>query len=136
VATSHLSSGEVASLLPLGNRLEQTPTTALFKEERLEVMWIVLPAGKGMPVHAVDGPVTVQCIEGEVDLEMNEGHQILRTGDLIYLAAGAPHALTAFQNASILVTVVFVRPDELQGIAGGRRKHHDDDLEMKWPENE
>jgi quercetin dioxygenase-like cupin family protein len=33
-------------------------------------------------VHAVDGPVTVQCIEGEVELAMNEGHQILHTGDL------------------------------------------------------
>ena len=116
MAISHLSSGEVASLLPLGDMLEQTPTTALFKEERLEVMRIVLPAGKGMPVHAVDGPVTVQCIEGEVDLEMNEGHQILHTGDLIYLAAGVPHALTAFQNTSILVTVVLVSPDELAGV--------------------
>ncbi|WP_353557856.1 hypothetical protein [Paraburkholderia terrae] len=40
MAVLHLSSGEVASLLPLGDRLEQTPTTALFKEERLEVMRI------------------------------------------------------------------------------------------------
>ena len=136
MAISHLSSGEIASLLPLGDMLEQTPTTALFKEERLEVMRIVLPAGKGMPVHAVDGPVTVQCIEGEVDLEMNEGHQILHAGDLIYLAAGVPHALTAFHNTSILVTVVLVNPDGFSGFAGERRKHHDDDLEMKWPENE
>ncbi|MFL9964854.1 cupin domain-containing protein [Paraburkholderia sediminicola] len=136
MAISHLSSGEVASLLPLGDMLEQTPTTALFKEERLEVMRIVLPAGTGMPVHAVDGPVTVQCIEGEVDLEMNEGHQILRTGDLVYLASGVPHALTSFQNSSILVTVVLARAAELQGIAGERRKHHDDNLETKWPENE
>jgi quercetin dioxygenase-like cupin family protein len=89
-----------------------------------------------MPVHAVDGPVTVQCIEGEVDPEMNEGHQILHTGDLIYLAAGVPHALTAFHNTSILVTVVLVNPDGFSGFAGERRKHHDDDLEMKWPENE
>jgi quercetin dioxygenase-like cupin family protein len=89
-----------------------------------------------MPVHAVDGPVTVQCIEGEVDLEMNEGHQVLHTGDLIYLAAGVPHALTAFQNTSILVTVVLVGPDGMAGFAGERRKHHDDNLEMKWPENE
>ncbi|MGY6258049.1 hypothetical protein ACXIVK_31760 [Paraburkholderia caledonica] len=136
MAISHLSSGDVASLLPLGDRLEQTPTTALFKEERLEVMWIVLPAGRGMPVHAVDGPLTVQCIEGEVDLEMNEGHQILRSGDRIYLAAGVPHALTAFQNASLLVTVVLVGANALKGDAGERRKHHDDSLEMKWPKNE
>ncbi|BFG79937.1 hypothetical protein PTKU46_79710 [Paraburkholderia terrae] len=54
---------------------------------------------------------------------MNEGHQILYTRDLIYLAAGIPHALTAFQNTSVLVTVVLVSPHELQGLAGERRKH-------------
>jgi quercetin dioxygenase-like cupin family protein len=115
VAIPHLSSGEVASVLPLGSLLEQTPTTALFKEGHLEVMRIVLPTGKRMPTHAVDGPITVQCLEGEVDIALNEKHQVLRTGDLIYLAAGIPHALTASQNASILVTIVLFSPDKLEG---------------------
>ncbi len=128
MAISHLSSGDVTNLSPLGDRLEQTPTTALFKEECLEVMRIVLPAGRTMLVHAVDGPLTVQCIEGEVDLQMNEDHQILRSGDLIYLAAAVPHALTAFHNASLLVTVVLVGANALKGEADERRKHHDDSL--------
>lgn len=108
MAISHLSSGEVASLLPLGDKLEQTPTTAFFKDERLEVMRIVLPAGKRMPAHAVDGPITVQCIEGEVDFGMGDTHRVIRTGDLLYLAAGVPHELAAIKNSSLLVTIVLL----------------------------
>lgn len=110
MAISHLSSGEIASLLPLGDKLEQTPTTAFFKDERFEVMRIVLRAGKRMPAHAVDGPMTVQCIEGEVDLSMGNTHRTMRTGDLLYLAAGVPHELAAIKNSSLLVTVVFHSP--------------------------
>ncbi len=131
MALPHLSSGEVTNLLPLGDKLEQTPTTAFFKDERLEVMRIVLPAGKRMPAHAVDGPITVQCIEGEVDFGMGDAHRIIRAGDLLYLAGGVPHELTAIRNASLLVTVVLLGPSERPGIAGERRVHHDDELKMQ-----
>jgi quercetin dioxygenase-like cupin family protein len=106
MAMSHLSSGEVASVLPLGDKLELTPTTAFFKDERLEVMRIVLSAGKQMPMHAVLGPITVQCIEGEVDFSMGDAHKVIRAGDLLYLAAGISHGLTAIKDSSLLVTVV------------------------------
>ena len=69
----HLASGQVASVLPLGVRLTKTPTTAFFKESRLEVMRLVLTAGKHMPAHAVAGPITVQCLEGEVDIGVEGG---------------------------------------------------------------
>lgn len=136
MAISHLSSGEVASLLPLGALLEQIPTTALFKAEHVEVMRIVLLAGKRMPAHAVDGPITVQCLEGEVAFGMRQEHRLLRTGDLIYLEAGIPHELTAVTNASLLVTVVLLSPTDASAVANGRRKHHDDDLSMKQTEAE
>jgi quercetin dioxygenase-like cupin family protein len=130
MAIPHLSSGGVTSLLPLGDKLEQTPTTAFFKDERLEVMRIVLPAGKRMPAHAVDGPITVQCIEGEVDIGMDSTHTVIRAGDLLYLAGGVSHELTAIRNASLLVTVVLLRPSAQPGIASERRMLHDDDLKM------
>jgi len=110
MAISHLSSGDVASVLPLGDDLEQTPSTAFLKEESLEVMRIVLPAGKRMPAHAVNGPITVQCIEGEVDFSMGDTHKVIRAGDLVYLAAGVPHELSAIKNSSLLVTIVLVGP--------------------------
>ncbi|MDF3835425.1 cupin domain-containing protein [Cupriavidus basilensis] len=104
----HLSSGQVASVLPLGERLGQTPTTALFKESRLEVMRLVLSAGKHLPAHAVAGPITVQCLEGDVDIGVDGSHRLLRPGDLVYLASGAAHDVTAISDASLLVTIVLV----------------------------
>lgn len=105
MAMSHLSSGEITSVLPLGDKLEQTPTTAFFKGEHLEVMRMILPAGKHVPAHAVDGPITVQCIEGEVSFKMGATQKVMHPGDLLYLAASVPHELLAFKNSSLLVTI-------------------------------
>jgi quercetin dioxygenase-like cupin family protein len=118
MAISHLLSGEVASLLPLGDKLEQTPTTAFFKDERLEVMRIVLPAGKRMPAHAVNGPTTVQCIEGEVELRIGDTHKVMRAGDLLYLAARVLHELAAVENSSLLVTIALQAPSGTSGTSG------------------
>ncbi|GAB7548817.1 cupin domain-containing protein [Cupriavidus sp. 8B] len=104
----HLASGQVASVLPLGERLAKTPTTAFFKESRLEVMRLVLTAGKHMPAHAVAGPITVQCLEGEVDIGVEGAHRLLRRGDLIYLESNVMHDVTAISNASLLVTLVLL----------------------------
>lgn len=101
----HLSSEEITSVLPLGDKLGKTPTTAFFKDEHLEVMRMVLPAGKHVPEHAVDGPITVQCIEGEVSIDMGITHKIIHSGDLLYMAAGVRHELLAIKNSSLLVTI-------------------------------
>jgi quercetin dioxygenase-like cupin family protein len=105
MAISHLASGEVASLLPLNDRLEQTPTTALFKDEQLEVMRIVLSKSKRVPEHAVDGAITIQCIEGEVTIHMGNTEKTVLPGDLLYMAPGTPHELFADKNSSLLVTI-------------------------------
>lgn len=105
MALSHLSSGEIASVLPLGDKLAQTPTVAFFKDEHLEVMRMILPAGKHVPGHAVDGPITVQCIEGEVSIDTAGTKKIVRPGDLLYIAAGIRHELLAVKNSSLLVTI-------------------------------
>lgn len=131
MAISHLSSGEVASVHPLGDELDQTSTNAFFKDDHLEVMRIFLPAGKEMAEHAVDGPITVQCIEGEVDIIMGDMHKVIRTADLIYLAEGVKHKVIAIRNSSILLTVVLLRSSDTLGSAGKRRLQHDDDVEMR-----
>ncbi|CAB3798207.1 hypothetical protein LMG28614_04711 [Paraburkholderia ultramafica] len=110
MAISHLSSGEVTNVLPLGDTLERTQTTALFRERQLEVMRLVLPAGKGMPEHAVNGPITVQCVEGEVIFSFGNTDRLMQAGDLLYLAAGTPHKLVAIRSASVLVTIVLQGP--------------------------
>ena len=104
----HLVSGQVCKVLPLGTLLMDTKTTALFKGPYLEVMRMVLPAGKRIAPHHVSGPITIQCIEGEVDVGVENERQILRSGDLLYLAGNVEHDLLAVTNTSVLVTVVLI----------------------------
>lgn len=131
MAISHLSSGEVINIRPLGDELDQTSTNAFFKDPHLEVMRIFLPAGKRMAKHAVDGAITVQCIEGEVDFITGNTHKVLRSDDLLYLAAGVAHELLAIKKSSLLVTIVLLKPQDMPGPANERRLDHDNALKTK-----
>ena len=68
MAIHHASSGELIDIRPLHDKLKTTPTTALFKSSHLEVSRTVLRAGKDVPPHDVVGEMTVQCLEGRVEL--------------------------------------------------------------------
>lgn len=61
MAQTHARSGQVVSVLPLGDRLGSVRTTAILKANQLEVVRLVLPAGKGLPEHSPPGEITVQC---------------------------------------------------------------------------
>ena len=108
MAIVHLASGETATLLPLGDRLADTPTTALFKDAHMEVIRIVLMSGKRMPEHKVAGPISVQCIEGRVEIGADGRIISMQAGDLLYLKGGVVHDLHAIDNASLLVTIAIV----------------------------
>jgi quercetin dioxygenase-like cupin family protein len=71
----------------------------------MEVMRLYLPTAKHIATHQVDGPITIFCIEGQVEIQTDHASKILHTGDLMYLAASASHALTAIDDSSLLVTI-------------------------------
>lgn len=105
MALPHTPSGQIASVRPLGAALEHTVSAAILKASQLEVMRVVLPAGKTMPEHQTPGEITVQCLEGVVEFRHDGRAQQMRAGDLIHLEPRVPHALTALQDASLLVTI-------------------------------
>ena len=105
MAQPHLAPGQIGSVLPLGSKLAQTPSYALLKAPQFEVIRMVLPAGKTMPGHQVAGEITVQCLEGVIDIEIAGQSQRMRQGDFLHLAGGVAHRLTALQDASALVTI-------------------------------
>ena len=106
MAIAHAASGQLVDVLPLGSQLHEARTSALFKTGELEVMRVVMPAGKTVPAHKVRGEITIHCLEGEVDL-MAGGHtQRMKSGQLVWLEGSVDHALKAVQNASLLVTIV------------------------------
>ncbi|RJG04904.1 hypothetical protein D3870_01670 [Noviherbaspirillum cavernae] len=105
----HAVSGELIPIHPLGDKLAQTASTALLKSRQLEVMRLVLPAGKSVPVHQVPGELTMQCLEGRVELQAHGKTQQLHGGEMVFLTGNEPYALRAMENCSILMTVALMR---------------------------
>jgi quercetin dioxygenase-like cupin family protein len=102
----HANSGDVISVAPLGEKFQGSVSTAFLKTAHLELMRLVLPAGKSMPEHWVEGEVTLQCLEGAFDLEAHGKRQTVHTSELVYLGPKVPHALHALENTSVLMTVL------------------------------
>lgn len=121
MALPHARPGQVVSVAPLGSRLAQEKTVALFKSEDLEVMRIVLRAGACLPPHRVPGEITIQCLEGEFLVSVDGTGRSLKAGELLYLHGGALHDLRAVQDSSALVTVALVKgTSSLSGSAMGK----------------
>jgi quercetin dioxygenase-like cupin family protein len=106
MAMPHASPGQPIDVQPLGERLSSEKTVALFKSEGLEVMRLVLPAGKSLPPHRVPGAITVQCIEGSIDVTAEGENHVVRAGQLLFLLGNVTHGVTALEDSSALVTVV------------------------------
>lgn len=105
MALPHAQSGQVVSVRPLGAQLTGAPSSAILKAGQLEVMRVVLLAGKTMPEHCTAGEATVQCIEGAVEFVTDGNTQQLRAGDFVHLAPGAMRSLRALEPSSLLVTL-------------------------------
>lgn len=105
MAQSHVKSGEVVSLAPLGPLLAASTTKALIKARQIEVIRLVLHAGKTLPEHQAPGEITVHCIEGSVEFSTPEKSTVLNKDDFLHLEAKVPHALKAVTDCSVLVTI-------------------------------
>lgn len=105
MAQPHAHSGQIVNLSPLAQRLPDERTTAIIKAKQLEVVRIVMAAGKTMPEHHVQGEITLLCLEGRIALHTPHGLRELGPADFIHLQRGAPHALTALVDSSALLTI-------------------------------
>jgi quercetin dioxygenase-like cupin family protein len=107
----HARSGDLLDIDPGAARNGLTGSVALIRDERLEVMRWVLPAGRSVPEHMAYGPVTIQCVEGATALRLpGEAVRLMRPGSLVYLAPGERHALEALADSVLLVTMVLAAP--------------------------
>ena len=108
MATPHAAPGEIVDVRPLANRLDSIVTRTLIKSEHLEVIRLVVPAGKEIPPHKVAGPITVQCLEGRIEFEAGGKRQAMSAGDLLFLTGGEMHSLVGVEDSSVLVTIQIV----------------------------
>lgn len=105
MAIPHAQPGEIIPLV-LGTSLTGSKTTTLVKTASLELIRLVLPAGKAIPSHTAPGEITVQCLEGRIAFTAAGRTQELGAGQLLYLAAGEPHAVQGIEDSSVLVTIL------------------------------
>lgn len=101
--------------LPLGAALATAKTTRLITGWKLEVIRLVVPAGKEIAPHRAKGEATVQCLEGRVAFTTNEGVHELEPGSLLHLQPDVLHGVIGIEDASLLVTVVTFHGE---GVAG------------------
>ena len=92
--------------LSLGAKLRSSKTMTLVKTDDLELIRLIVPAGKEIPSHKASGEITVQCLEGRVAFTVEGKTQELTTGQLRYLSAGQSHAVKGIEDSSLLVTLL------------------------------
>ena len=110
MALTHAEPGAVIDVRPLGDGLLGTKTHAMLKTASLELMRVVLAAGKSLPPHSVPGEITVLCIEGRAWLRAEAGDHLLAAGELVLLPGGDRHSVEAVDDSSLLVTVLLAQP--------------------------
>ncbi len=106
MALQHASSGQVFALQRGDEDGAQFSSIALAKTDDLELIRLVLPAGKTMPEHAVKGEITLQCLSGEIAVEAHGRTATLHGGEMLYLAGATPHALAAAADSVALLTIL------------------------------
>ena len=112
MALDHLLPGQTRALVPTEPLPAEFESRALFKAQDLEVIQLLMPEGRRMLDHRVDGEITLQCMKGCVDVI---SHPVgspdprpkarLTEGELLYLGRGEPHQLLAVVSSVVLLTI-------------------------------
>lgn len=103
-AEAQAKPGEIIDVKPLGAALATSKTRTLAKTDAVEIVRLVVPAGKEIAEHKTTRTLIVQCLEGPVAFTALGKTQTLNRGELLYLAAGERHSVKGLEDASLLLT--------------------------------
>lgn len=106
MALSHAQPGDVVNVRPLGAALATTETRTLVKTKGIEVIRMVIAAGKEIPTHKAKGEIVVHCLEGKIAFTACGKTNDLEAGQLLYLPTGEPHSLLGIEDSSLLLTIL------------------------------
>lgn len=102
----HAQPGDVVDVRPFGADLALAKTRALVKTKEVEVIRMVVPAGKEIPTHQGKGDMILQCLEGRVEFMAVGKTQTLEAGQMFYLPKHESHSVKGLEDASLLVTIL------------------------------
>ena len=105
MAIPHAKPGEIVDARPLGLALASSQTTTLVRAEQVEIIRLVVPAGRAIPEHKAKGEIVVQCLEGRVAYTVFGKTLTLEPGKLLYMPMGEPHSVKGIEDATLLLTI-------------------------------
>jgi nucleotide-binding universal stress UspA family protein len=76
--------GDILDVRPIGTALDPAKTRILAKTDDLEIIRLMVPAGKEIPEHKAKGTLVVHCLEGQIALTALGRTQNLQAGELLY----------------------------------------------------
>jgi quercetin dioxygenase-like cupin family protein len=110
MALPHAESGERIALRRSEDDIASFTSVALAKTEHMELIRLMLPKGKELPEHAVDGEISLVCLEGELAVHAEARTTVLGPGDMLWLKGRVPHAVLANEDAVGLLTILLPHP--------------------------
>lgn len=90
-----VSSAHLGLLLDLPISPAATTSRVVVNNELLRVVHFAMDAGQELTEHASPRNVVVQLLDGTMDFSVDGTPYAMVAGDVLYLAPGARHALTA-----------------------------------------
>lgn len=106
MAIPHAQPGDVIDVRPLADKLAASITKTLIETPHVEVIRMVLPAGKVLSAREAPGEIIVQCQEKKFTFTTMCEPKKLRTGAMLYPAAGEARAVEAVEDSSFLLAIV------------------------------
>ena len=97
---------QVVYLHPLAARGERSRQTTLVKTSQLEVIQLIVPAGRDVPTHEVQGELIIHCLEGLFAMSALGKTYELKAGEMLHLLIDEPFSIRAIEDSSLLATIV------------------------------
>jgi quercetin dioxygenase-like cupin family protein len=108
-AKAQAKPGDVVDVRPLGQALASATSKMLAAADEMEIIRLIVPAGKEVAEQRAKAKMVVHCLEGRVTFTALGKTKPLMAGELFYLPRGEPYTVKGVENASLLVTALLHR---------------------------
>lgn len=89
------------------NGRQNIKLSAADTDGKMSVIFSVVPAGSGIPVHVHSREdETFEITEGELEVTLNGNVHILGKGDMVFMPKNVPHGFRAVKDTSMWVTLI------------------------------
>ena len=111
--------GLTAFVEPLATAGETSRKTTLVKTPQVEIIQLMVPAGRDVPTHQAQGEVVIHCLEGRVSMCAAGKTYDLQPGQLLHLSLDDQFSIRGIDNASVLVTLIAAKTGGSVELIGG-----------------